>query len=136
MNLTRVRNFIISAALVVLAAFPARSIAQIQKDTTHWNDEELYADEDKSAPSFFSVGGGILGAYFTPNLSAFNTNVAQPFVGMNYRQEVWMVGGQGFVTLPWVKNLRLGFMGYSGTSVDCGCIDSVLPNKIDTVNRY
>jgi hypothetical protein len=136
MNLIGTCKIFIFAALVVCAAFPARSVAQIQRDTTHWNDEDLYSDDDKSSPSFFSVGGGILGAYFSPNLSTFNANVAQPFVGMNYRQEVWMVGGQGFVTLPWVKNLRVGFMGYSGTSVDCGCKDTVLNNGVDTVNRY
>jgi hypothetical protein len=136
MNLSCHLKFFIFASVLGCAALPMRAIAQIQRDTTHWNDEELYTDDDKGAPSFFSVGGGILGAYFTPDLSSFNTNVAQPFVGKNYRQEVWMVGGQGFITLPWIKNLRIGGMGYSGTSVDCGCIDTVLNNGVDTVNRY
>ncbi len=116
--------------------FPRILLAQIQRDTTHWNDEELYQDEDKGAPSFFSVGGGILGAYFTPNLTVFNANVAQPFVEKNYRQEVWMIGGQGFITLPWVKNLRIGGMGYSGTSVDCGCTNTTVGADSTSVNRY
>jgi hypothetical protein len=124
------------AGLLLLLCAPRWAAAQIQRDTTHWNDEELYQDEDKSAPSFFSVGGGILGAYFIPNLSSFNTNVAQPFVGKNYRNEVWMIGGQGFITLPWVKNLRIGGMGYSGTSVDCGCSNDTITQNSTPVDRY
>src|SRR5579884_347481 len=128
----------ISAAIVLiaLAMMPRHAIAQIQQDTTHWNDEELYQEEDKGAPAFFSVGGGVLGAFFKPDLSAFNSNLGIPFVGKNYREQVWMIGGQGFVTLPWVKNLRLGGMGYSGTSADCGCIDTTVNGGADTVNRY
>lgn len=122
--------------LFALAFAPAKLLAQIQQDTTHWNDEELYQDEDKSSPSYFSVGGGVLGAYFIPNFSSFNTNVAQPFTGMNYKQQVWMIGGQGFITIPWVKNLRVGGMGYSGTSSDCGCTTVVDSASGDTLNRY
>src|ERR1035437_10848313 len=101
-NLTK--KFWLFTGLFLTLLAPRWAMAQIQKDTTHWNDEELYQDEDKNAPSFFSVGGGILGAYFIPDLSSFNTNIAQPFVGKDYRNEVWMIGGQGFVTIPWVKN--------------------------------
>ncbi len=127
----------ISAAIVLiaLAMMPRHAIAQIQRDTTHWNDEELYQEEDKGPPTFFSVGGGFLGAFFKPDFSGFNSNFAQPFVGKNYREQVWMFGGQGFVTIPWIKNFRVGGMGYSGTSTDCGCIDTVL-NQVDTVNRF
>ncbi|HEY3874239.1 MAG TPA: hypothetical protein VGM92_02085 [Candidatus Kapabacteria bacterium] len=114
---------------------PHKLFAQIQQDTTHWNDEQLYEETDQGSPSFFSVGGGVLGAYFIPDFSAFNPNIAQKFTGMNYRQQVWMIGGQGFVTIPWVKNLRVGGMGYSGTSSDCGCSDTIYPSG-DTLNRY
>ncbi len=133
-NLTK--KFGLFIALFLVICTPRWAAAQIQRDTTHWNDEELYQDEDQGSPSFFSVGGGILGAYFSPNLSSFNTNVAQPFVGKNYRDEVWMIGGQGFVTLPWVKNLRVGGMGYSGTSVDCGCTNDTITQNSTPVNRY
>ncbi len=133
-NLTK--KFGLFCGLLLMLLAPRWASAQIQRDTTHWNDEELYQDDDKSLPSFFSVGGGILGAYFSPNLSSFNTNVAQPFVGKNYRDEVWMIGGQGFITIPWVKNLRIGGMGYSGTSVDCGCTNEVITPDSTAVNRY
>src|SRR5262249_6418176 len=102
-------------------------------DTTHWNDEELYTDE-KTEPAFFSVGGGFLAGYFHPDFSTFNPNVAMPFVGQNYREQVFMFGGAGFVTIPWVKNLRVGGMGMSGVSSDCGCTNDTIQGT--AVNRY
>jgi len=121
-------------ALVAVTLAPRMGLAQIATDTTHWNDEFLYQDEEKGAPSFFSVGGGVLGAFFKPDLSAFNKNLGLPFTHTTYREQVWMIGGQGFVTIPWVKNLRVGGLGYSGASTDCGCIDTTLSGS--SVNRF
>jgi hypothetical protein len=140
MNLTkytpRLAVTLLMALLAALAFTPNRAAAQIVHDTTHWNDEELYQEEGKPSTSFFSVGGGILGAYFIPDFTDFNTNIAQPFVHTDYRQQVWMIGGQGFITLPWVKNLRVGGLGFSGTSSDCGCDSVAIDGGADTVNRY
>lgn len=130
-------NLTTGFALVALGLtlLPRCAISQIVRDTTHWNDEELY-QEAAPTTSFFSVGGGILGAYFIPDFSAFNANVAQPFVGMNYKPQVWMVGGQGFITIPWVKNLRLGGLGFGGTSTDCGCTPDTITKDSIAVSRY
>jgi hypothetical protein len=135
MNLTR-RSHFIAFILIILGplALPKLVHAQIQQDTTHWNDEDLYS-EDKSSPAFFSVGGGAIGAYFKPDLTSFNANVAQPFVGQNIAEHVWMFGGQGFITLPWIKNFRVGGMGMSGTS-DCGCLDTTVNNGSQSVGRF
>ena len=48
--------------LVVLVGLgaPKTLHAQIQKDTTHWNDADLYQDEEHGSPSYFSVGGGLV----------------------------------------------------------------------------
>src|SRR5262245_1217962 len=103
MNLTSRSIFLLAAALLVCGALlPHSVLAQIEKDTNHWNDEDIYQEEDKGAPSFFSVGGGVIGAYFMPDFADFNKNVAVPFTGKTYDGQVWMVGGQGFVTIPWV----------------------------------
>ncbi|HET6400230.1 MAG TPA: hypothetical protein VFH95_02430 [Candidatus Kapabacteria bacterium] len=143
MNLTIWKPAIAGAILIAALMAPRWAAAQIVHDTTHWNDEELYQEAGTPSTSFFSVGGGILGAYFIPDFTAFNANIANnvkdvngPFIGKNYRNEVWMIGGQGFVTVPWVKNLRLGGMGYGGTSVDCGCTTTAINDGADTVNRY
>jgi hypothetical protein len=116
----------IAAVLLLLSlSVTGKALAQIEQDTTHWNDEDLYKEEP-SSPAFFSVGGGVLGGLLMPNLDDFNKYFAQPFAHSNLDNKVWMIGGQGFVTLPWVKNLRVGGLGMSGTS-DCGCGE-------DTVN--
>jgi hypothetical protein len=139
MNLTNFsKKFTVTStmALVLLALslLPKIAQAQIEKDTTHWNDEDLYVEE-KAAPSFFAVGGGVLGGYFMPNLGDFNLNVGQPFVGQNINEKVWMIGGQGFISVPWVKNLRVGGMGSSGAA-DCGCLDTTITTGSGPVNRF
>jgi hypothetical protein len=116
---------ILPATLLLVAILFAPVLglrAQLQKDTTHWNDEELYT-EDATPQTYFAVGGGVLGGIFLANLSDFNTNIAQPFVRQNVPSSVFMLGGQGFIALPWVKGLRVGGMGYSGSSQQC-CVDT------------
>jgi hypothetical protein len=122
------------AALFLFLAISAagNAVAQIEQDTTHWNDQDLYTEET-SSPAFFSVGGGILGGLMMPNLDDFNTYFAQPFAHTNIDNQVWMLGGQGFVTIPWVKNLRVGGMGMSGAA-NCGCTDTTLNGS--TVGRF
>ncbi len=105
--------------LIALMSFLSQQLRAQTKDTTHWNDEELYT-EDATKPSYFAVGGGILGGIFLPNLTDLNKNVAMPFVGQNLPGSVLMLGGQGFITLPWIKNVRVGGMGYGGTTT-CDC---------------
>ena len=140
MNLSRRSIYLVAVMLFagLGAVTPRTLLAQIQKDTTHWNDEDLYKDEDRGAPSFFSVGGGLLGAYFKPDFSSgFNKNIAQPFTGKTYREQVYMMGGQGFITIPWIKNLRVGGLAYSGTSSDCGCTDTtIMQDKVGRFLKY
>ena len=106
--------------LAALAILPCRMTYAQTRDTTHWNDEDLYTEEAASKPNYFAVGGGIIGGMFLPNLTDLNANVAQPFVKQNLPTSVFMLGGQGFVAVPWVKNLRVGGMGYGGTTT-CDC---------------
>src|ERR1051325_4843257 len=134
------KRFFILALVSFLSVTGQRALAQITRDTTHWNDEELYTEEDKSAPAFFSVGGGFMAGQFHSAFTKFNKNFVQPFFAgsspkvADYREQVWMFGGGGFVTIPWIKNVRVGGMGFSGTSSDCGCANDSI-NGTD-VNRY
>jgi hypothetical protein len=121
-------------ALFLFSLFfsPAVTQAQIEVDTTSWNDEELYEDEADAPPPYFAVGGGPIGGVFMANLDAFNRNIAQPFVGKEINNSIFMIGGQGFISVPWVENLRVGGMGYGGVSEQC-CVDSVVNGT--TVSR-
>lgn len=110
---------------LLLLAFANPSIAQIQEDTTHWNDEELYEEDAVEAPTYFAVAGGPMGGIFMPNLDAFNEKVAMPFVRQNISNTVFMIGGQGFISVPWIKNLRVGGLGYGGRTEQC-CFDTTI----------
>src|SRR6185312_15538230 len=118
---------ILAVGILAIVSNPSKLCAQISKDTTHWNDEDLYVGEPTS-PTYFAVGGGIVGSYFKPNLTSFNANIAQPFAGKNVNEKVWMIGGAGFVTVPWIKNLRVGGLGTSGTTEQC-CIDTTVEGQ-------
>lgn len=118
----------LSFLLLTLLLTPALALAQIEEDTTTWNDSELYEEDAVEAPVYFAVGGGPLFGLFMPNLDAFNKNVAMPFVGKEISNSVFMIGGQGFISVPWVKNLRVGGLGSGGRTEQC-CIDTVVDGK-------
>jgi hypothetical protein len=120
--------------LLALAIAPSAAFAQIEEDTTTWNDSELYEDEAVEAAPYFAVGGGPMVGLFMPNLDAFNKNIAQPFVGQDISNSVLMVGGQGFISVPWVKNLRVGGMGYGGRTEQC-CVETSVDSGLRTVSR-
>lgn len=114
--------------LLALAITPSAVKAQIEEDTTTWNDSELYDDDAAEAPPYFAVGGGPMIGLFMPNLDDFNKNIARPFVGQDIDNNVFMIGGQGFISVPWVKNLRVGGMGYGGRTQQC-CVDTVVDGQ-------
>jgi hypothetical protein len=118
--------------LLTLAIAPSIATAQIEEDTTTWNDSELYDDEAVESAPYFAVGGGPIFGLFMPNLDAFNKNIAQPFVHTEISNSVLMVGGQGFISVPWVKNLRVGGIGMGGRTQQC-CVDDTV--NLNTVSR-
>ena len=121
--------------LMLLLTISTTVVKAQTKDTTHWNDEDLYTDDPVKA-AYFGVGGGFIGGLFFANFDVLNTNIARPFVGQDAKSTIFMTGGQGFVTLPWVKNLRVGGMGSSGTST-CDCNDtSVQGNQVNRELKY
>jgi hypothetical protein len=58
-----------------------------------------------------------------PDLTDFNKNIAQPFVRKDVNEQVLFFGGRGFMPFPFVKNLRVGGLGYGGVSEQC-CVDT------------
>jgi len=106
---------------VFLLIWTSVSFAQpnITKDTSHYNDEELYNEDLASTPQYSWIGGGLILGMHLPSLTDFNTNIAQPFIQQNLKSQALYVGGQFFLPLPWVKNLRIGGIGMSGSSYIC-----------------
>ncbi len=103
----------------IFAAGSAFAQPNIMRDTTHYNDEELYSDAATSAPGYSWIGGGLILGIHLPGLTDFNSRIAQPFIHQDLKSQVFMIGGQGFMPFPFVKNLRIGGIGMSGNSNVC-----------------
>ena len=108
--------FILLPASVLFAQQPSIAV-----DTTDYLDSELY--EEEASVSYGWLGGGFYIGYFIPDLTDFNKNIAQPFVGQNLDEQVLLFGGRGFMPFPYVRNLRIGGLGYGGTTERC-CVDT------------
>ena len=98
----------------------------ISKDTTHYNDEELYeSDAVGSTPGYSWIGGGFVAGMLLPSLTDFNTSIAQPFIKQNLKSQALMFGGEFFLPFPFLKNLRIGGIGMSGNSNVCCVPDTI-----------
>ena len=107
---------------VVLLFWTGAALAQpkISRDTTHYNDEELYESGGAgSSPAYSWIGGGVILGLHLPSLTDFNSQIAQPFIKQNLKEQAFMIGGQFFMPFPFVKNLRIGGIGMSGNSNVC-----------------
>jgi hypothetical protein len=119
MNITT--RCIIFVSLFLLPVSMVLAQPNIEVDTTDYLDSELY--EEESSVSYSWLGGGFYAGYFVPDLTDFNKNIAMPFVRQDLDEQVLMLGGRGFMPFPYVRNLRVGGLGYGGTSERC-CVDT------------
>ncbi|MEP7235939.1 MAG: hypothetical protein ABI778_11650, partial [Ignavibacteriota bacterium] len=118
--MNRYNRSLLFSLVLILSAGTSLAQPNISRDTTRYNDEELYeGDALNSAPSYSWVGGGIIFGMHLPSLTDFNTNIAQKFIQQDLKGQTLMIGGQGFIPFPFVKNLRLGGIGMSGNSSVC-----------------
>ncbi len=114
--------FILSTAL----AQTASAQTGIDRDTTHFNDEDIYNEGNSAfAPSYNWLGGGFVGGILLADLSSFNAKVAQPFIHQNLSQTIPMLGGHFFIPFPFIKNIRVGGVGAGGKSQICCVNDTV-----------
>ncbi|MEI8134437.1 MAG: hypothetical protein WCH46_05070 [bacterium] len=97
----------------------------IAKDTTHYNDEELYTDDLAVTPQYSWIGGGLIIGLHLPSLTDFNKLIAQPFIHQDLKSQSLFIGGQGFLPFPFLKNLRIGGVGMSGSSSVCCVPDTI-----------
>jgi hypothetical protein len=111
-----------SLFLFFIVSTVSASLAQpnIAVDSTRWRDEDLYTgDESHTIPPYNWIGGGFVAGGLFADLSSLNKNIAQPFIHQDLPTTVVMLGGQGFIPFPWVKNLVIGGVGMSGRSQVC-----------------
>ncbi len=118
--MNRYNRSLLFAVLLLFWASASLAQSSISRDTTHYNDEELYeSDAAGGSPGYSWIGGGIVLGMHLPSLTNFNSQIAMPFINQNLKQQAFMIGGQIFIPVPWVKNLRIGGIGMSGNSNVC-----------------
>lgn len=121
-EMNRYKRSLFFIVIIECSAIAAFAQPNISRDTTHYNDEELYSDASSSAPGYSWIGGGIVLGLYLPSLNDFNSLIARPFFRkspQNLKQQAFLVGGQGFMPFPFLKNLRIGGIGMSGNSNVC-----------------
>ena len=123
--MNRYKRSLFFVLVLLCAAGTAFAQQNIARDTSHYNDEELYGDALLSTPGYSWIGGGVVFGLHLPSLTDFNLSIAQPFIKQNLKEQVLMIGGQGFMPFPFVKNLRIGGVGMSGNSSVCCIPDTV-----------
>lgn len=123
--MNRYKRSLFFALVLLCAAGTAFAQQHIARDTSHYNDEELYGDALLGTPGYSWIGGGVVLGFHLPSLTDFNSFIAQPFIKQNLKEQVFMIGGQGFLPFPYVKNLRIGGIGMSGNSNICCVPDTI-----------
>jgi len=121
-EMNRYNRSLLLALLALSLAGTAIAQPNISRDTTHYNDEELYdGDAVGGSPGYSWIGGGLVLGMHLPSLTDLNSLIAARFFkhGETLKEQAFMIGGQGFIPLPWVKNLRVGGIGMSGNSNIC-----------------
>ncbi|MGC8748972.1 MAG: hypothetical protein ACP5RR_08880 [Candidatus Kapaibacteriota bacterium] len=65
-------------------------------------------------PPYFGLGGGYVGNFMFMNLDDINS-LTKELVMSEIKSPLFLSGAQGFTAVGIVKNLRIGFSGYSGS---------------------
>ncbi|MBS1902741.1 MAG: hypothetical protein JSS75_03470 [Bacteroidetes bacterium] len=105
---------------VVFSSMSAKAQTGIPRDTTHWNDEDIYnPNATASAPPYAWLGAGFVSGALMTNLDDFNKNVSQPFLKQDLSATIPLFGAHLFFPFPWVKNLRVGGVFAMGRSQVC-----------------
>jgi hypothetical protein len=63
----------------------------------------------------FGGGGGFLPAWYIPNVDPLNLKLNEVGIPQFSRSGLFTTGGAGFIYIGFIKNLRLGGMGFGGT---------------------
>jgi hypothetical protein len=77
--------------------------------------------------SYFLVAGGLTFDWLMLNEDHLNSFIANVPEGLKLSGPMQLSGGQGVTGIPWIKNLRIGVLGYGGSLES----DIVTENDID-----
>jgi hypothetical protein len=114
------RWLIVTAILTAVCS--SRAVAQDSqlKDFTF---EDVPTEEAK--PPYFAAAGGFLVMPMFQDLAAVNQTVGAILPGASFNAPLWLFGGQGFVAIGIVPNLRLGVFSAAGSLTNTAEVGSV-----------
>lgn len=64
----------------------------------------------------FGGGGGFIPAWYSPNVDPLNLKLKEVGISELSKNGILTTGGAGFIYIGFIKNLRVGGMGFSGSS--------------------
>ncbi len=73
----------------------------------------------------FGGGGGFLPAWYVPNVDPLNLKLKEIGIPELSKNGLLTTGGAGFIYIGFVKNLRLGGMGFGGSTCESKSINGV-----------
>jgi hypothetical protein len=75
----------------------------------------LSAQEEMGFDSKFAAGGGFTPGWIFPNFDAINEKLPSLGIEKLPSSGIFATGGTGFISIPFIKNLRIGGMGFGGS---------------------
>lgn len=73
----------------------------------------------------FAFGGGFTPGWFFPNFDGINNKIEQLGIPKLSNSGFFATGGTGYISLPMVKNLRIGGMGLGGSTSEKSSVNGV-----------
>jgi hypothetical protein len=77
---------------------------------------ESNAQTNKYFDAPFGGGGGFTPAWFTPNVDPLNQKLQQLGIPELSKNGIFTTGGGGYIYIGFIKNLRVGGMGFGGST--------------------
>jgi hypothetical protein len=100
------------AALILLCAVNTNVCAQDDK-LKDFTFDEVPTEEAK--PPYFAAAGGFIAMPMVQDFTKLNETVGA-VVGGSFNTPLWLLGGQGFVAIGVIPNVRLGLFSVAGSS--------------------
>ncbi len=84
-----------------------------------------FAQTNKYFDAPFGGGGGFVGGWSMPNIDPINLKLKEIGIPELSTSGIFTTGGAGFIYIGFVKNLRVGGMGYGGTISSSSTINGI-----------
>ena len=85
----------------------------------------IYSQTTKYFDAPFGGGGGFVGGWYIPNVDPLNLKLKEIGIPEFSTSGMFTTGGAGFIYIGFVKNLRLGGMGFGGSASSSSNVNGI-----------